>query len=515
MRRAYDIGAIRFAEEETLAIVPPGSLMARAARGLASECRDVLQASRGRTSGARVVLLIGAGNNGGDTLFAGAALAQRGAWVLAIPLASQIHAEGAAALLAQGGRLADVPHSDAQIAAAVTSLRRADIVLDGIVGIGGQGPLREPAATLVRAIEGGDTIRVAVDIPSGVDPATGHVADADKVFAADVTVTFGALKSGLVLPPGRDVAGRIVVVPIGLQPQLAALPDIKLLQASDVSPFVPAPSESSYKYSHGVVGVVAGSAAYPGAAQMVTGAARHTGVGMVRIADRNDGVAQEVVRRFPDVVSTDGNQLAHDPRTTAWVIGPGAGTGHQTATDLAALLGTDLPVVVDADAITVVANDAELRALIKDRSATTVLTPHVGEFKRLGFDLTADRLASASAAADALGAIVVLKGPGTVISGPSGKTYVDPIGPPALATAGTGDALAGIVGGVLAQDPRLPNDDVRAVAAAVYLHGLAARVASAGDRPMTSWDLTLAVQDAVAQLRSASSPVSESGPSSD
>nr|MCH9816904.1 NAD(P)H-hydrate dehydratase [Actinomycetes bacterium] len=461
------------------------------------------------------VLLIGAGNNGGDTLFAGAALAQRGAWVLAIPLAAEIHPEGAAALLAQGGRLAQVPYSDEQIAEAVGSLRRADLVLDGIVGIGGQGPLREPAATLVRAIEAADTIRVAVDIPSGVDPATGQVPDSDSVFAADLTVTFGALKSGLVLPPGRDFAGRIVVVPIGLQPQLAALPDIKLLQANDVAPFVPAPAESSYKYSHGVVGVVAGSSAYPGAAQMVTGAARHTGVGMVRIADRDDGVAQAVVNRFPDVVATDGNQLANDPRATAWVIGPGADTGHQTATDLAALLSTELPVVVDADAITVVANDPELREQIKGRSATTVLTPHVGEFRRLGFELTEDRLGSASAAADQMGAIVVLKGPGTVIAGPSGKTYVDPIGPAALATAGTGDALAGIVGGILAQDPRLPNDDVRAVAAAVYLHGLAARVASAGDRPITSWDLTLSVQDAVAQLRSLASVDPDAGISSD
>jgi hydroxyethylthiazole kinase-like uncharacterized protein yjeF len=505
MRRAYDIAAIRFAEEQTFAIVPPGALMARAARGLANTCREVLKASRGRVAGAGIVLLVGAGNNGGDTLFAGAALARRGAWVLAIPLSEQIHSAGAAELLAQGGRISDRPEKETEIAESASRLRRADMVLDGIVGIGGKGAIREPAATLVRAVEAADTIRVAVDIPSGVDPQTGQVAEPESAFAADVTITFGALKSGLVLPPGRDLAGRVVSVPIGLQPQLAALPDIKLLEARDVAPFVPSPGEMSYKYSHGVVGIVAGSAAYPGAAQIVTAAARHTGVGMVRVADRGDGVARDVVNRFPDVVPTDGHQLAQDPRATAWVIGPGADTAHRTATDIAALLGTDLPVVVDADAITVVARDPDLRRQIAERSATTVLTPHVGEFRRLGFKLSQDRIASASKAADELGAILVLKGPGTVIAGPGGKTYIDPIGAPALATAGTGDALSGLIGGILAQDPRLPNDNVRAVAAAVYLHGLSARIASAGNRPITSWDLALAVQDAVAELRTGTS----------
>jgi hydroxyethylthiazole kinase-like uncharacterized protein yjeF len=247
---------------------------------------------------------------------------------------------------------------------------------------------------------------------------------------------------------------------------------------------------------------VAGSAQYPGAAHMVTGAARHAGVGMVRIADRGDGVAQSVVERFPDVVAADGRDLANDPRATAWVIGPGAGSDHQTAANIATLLGTALPVVIDADAITAISRDDHLRELARTRTATTVFTPHVGEFKRLGFTLAGGRLAATSRAADELQSVVLLKGPGTVIAGPGGKVYVDPIGPPALATAGTGDALSGLICAVLAQDPQLPNDAVRAVAAAVFLHGLSARTATINDRPMTAWDLVAAVPDAVEILRS-------------
>lgn len=503
MRRAYDVEAVRFAESETMRVVPERELMLRAARGLENHCVTVLLESRGAVSGARIVLLVGSGNNGGDTLFAGAALADRGASVTAVALSADPHADGTVALLNSGGRLRHVTSEagEAEVAAATRLIRQADLVLDGIVGIGGSGALREPAATLVRGIDESVTIRVAVDVPSGVDSDSGAVSDPDAVFTADLTVTFGCLKSGLVLPPGRDRAGVVELVDIGLEPQLASLPDVKLLQLPDVRPFFRPPSEFDYKYSHGVVGVVAGSSRFRGAATMVCGAARHTGVGMVRIADRGDGVAAEVVNRFPDVVSADGKNLGDDPRATAWIIGPGADTGQQTASDLATLLRTDLPVVVDADAITVVAHDQSLRDLIHNRSATTVLTPHVGEFARLGYEVGDDRLRAASAAADDMQAVFVLKGPGTVIAGPNDKVYVDPIGPPALATAGSGDALSGLVAGALAGNRDLPYDEVRVVAAAVFLHGLAARVATRDDQPMTAWDLVQAVPMAVAEVR--------------
>ncbi len=501
MRRAFDVSAVRFAESETMKIVAAPELMQRAAGGLESVCTDLLLLERGRVSGSRIVLLVGSGNNGGDTLFAGSQLAKRGAWVLALKTSPEIHEAGARALIAAGGRVAGVADSEAELAEAVSAIRRANLVMDGIVGIGGQGAIREPAATLVRAIESPRTIRVAVDTPSGVDPDSGEIVDREAVFRADVTVTFGCLKSGLVLPPGSDAAGVVELIDIGLEPQLASLPDVKLLQFADVEPFVQAPSHADYKYSHGVVGVVAGSTQFPGAAHLVTGAARHAGVGMVRIADRGDGVAQSVVQRFPDVVTTDGSDLTHDPRATAWAIGPGAGTDEKTAADITALLGTDSPVVLDADAVTIVAGDEGLRDLIRRRSATTVVTPHLGEFERLGFDLAGGRISAASRAADDLQAVIVLKGPGSVIAGPGDKVFVDPIGPPDLATAGTGDVLTGLIAAVLAQEFDPPNQEVRAVAAAVYLHGLSARKATVGGRPMPSWDLVRSVPDAVAALR--------------
>jgi hydroxyethylthiazole kinase-like uncharacterized protein yjeF len=502
MRRAFDVSAVRFAESETMKTVPAAELMLRAARGLENVCVEMLMLDRGRVSGARVVLLVGSGNNGGDTLFAGRELATRGAWVLALNTSPDIHEAGARAVIAAGGRVAGVADSEADLAEAVSAVRRADLVLDGIVGIGGRGAVREPAATLVRAIETPRTIRVAVDTPSGVDPDSGEIGDPEAVFRADVTVTFGCLKSGLVLPPGSDAAGVVELIDIGLEPQLASLPDVKLLQFADVGPFLQAPSYDDYKYSHGVVGVVAGSAEFQGAAHLVAGAARHAGVGMVRVADRGDGVAQSVVHRFPDVVVADGSDLDHDPRATAWAIGPGAGTDSTTADNITTLLGTELPVVLDADAITIVANNEDLWELIRHRSAATVITPHMGEFERLGFDLDGGRIKAARYAADSLQAVIVLKGPGTVIAGPGNKVFVDPIGPPDLATAGTGDVLTGLIAGVLAQEFSPPNQVVRAVAAAVYLHGQSARKATAGGRPMTSWDLVCAVPQAVADFRS-------------
>lgn len=495
------MAAVRFAESETMKSVSAPELMQRAARGLVSICIDLLLLDRGRVAGSRIVLLVGSGNNGGDTLLAGSQLAARGAWVLAIKTSSEVHEAGARALIAAGGRVSGATESEADLAEAVSAVRRADLVVDGIVGIGGTGSVREPAATLVRAIEIPRSIRVAVDTPSGVDPDSGEIADPDAVFYADVTVTFGCLKSGLVLPPGSDAAGVVELIDIGLEPQLASLPDVKLLQFADVAPFLQPPGHDDYKYSHGVVGVVAGSAEFPGAAHLVTGAARHAGVGMVRIADRGDGVAQSVVQRFPDVVTADGANLGKDPRATAWAVGPGAGTDEGAGADIAALLGTDSPVVLDADALTIVARDENLRGMIRSRSATTVLTPHLGEFERLGFDLAGGRIAAACRAADDMQAVIVLKGPGSVIAGPGAKVFVDPIGPSDLATAGTGDVLTGLIAGVLAQEFGPPNQDVRAVAAAVYLQGLSARKATEGGRPMTSWDLARAVRDAVATLR--------------
>lgn len=481
--------AVYAAEAELMDTVPAGSLMATAANGVAGVVRELL-ADDG-VVGRSVVLLVGAGNNGGDALFAGASLARSGAAVTAITTATSWHEAGAAALLAAGGRL-----RAATDPAAPGDVAGADVVIDGIVGIGATGPVRDPAAGLLTAIPDQAWV-VAVDIPSGVDPSSGLVPGA--AVTADVTVTFGVVKAGQILPPGRDHCGVLELVDIGLGPAAAKQPHaFAVLSVADAEPYVRAPGADDYKYSHGVLGVVAGCAKYPGAPHMVVGAGRHSGVGMVRLFQDPEApqVAAAVVERFPDTVCTDS---ITDAKVTAWTIGPGMGTTDAARERLAAVLATDLPVVVDADALTLVAGDEALRRSLGQREAPTVLTPHVGEFARLGFDVGDDRVAATVGAAAELGVTVLLKGPGTVIADPDGQVYVDIVGTSALATAGSGDSLSGIIGAVLSRRP--PGSVAEAVAAAVVVHGLAGRIASADDRPMTAWDLVGAVPDAVASIR--------------
>ncbi len=488
MRLAYDTTAVYAAEADLMSRVPEGSLMATAAAGVARVVRDLLAPDG--LAGRRVVLLVGSGNNGGDALYAGGLLARRGLTVTAVTTADSWHDAGARALLRAGGRL--VPAT-----AAAEVVGGADVVVDGIVGIGATGPVRPPAVGLLAAIPATAWV-VAVDIPSGVDPSTGAVADPAAVVTADVTVTFGVFKAGQILAPGRDRCGVVELVDIGLGPAAARQPETcGVLTVADARPYFAAPAVEDYKYSHGVPGVVAGCPQYPGAPHMVVGAARHSGVGMVRLWQdpAAPAVAAAVVQRFPDTVCTDS---ITDAKVTGWAIGPGMGTGSGARDRLAEVLAADLPAVVDADALTLLAGDPELRRMLGDRTAPTALTPHVGEFARLGYEVGDDRLAAARAAAADLGATLLLKGPGTVIADPDGTAFVDVMATSALATAGSGDSLTGIIGAVLS---RRPPATAEAVAAAVLVHGLAGRLASAGERPMTAWDLVGAVPDAVADVR--------------
>ena len=470
---------------------PKPDLMTIAATGLAKVAAELMPDG---TAGTAVTALIGSGNNGGDVLYAAAELARRNCAVTAVLLSDNCHPAGLAALRRAGG--STVVGSDNSATAAV---REAAVVLDGIVGIGAEGPLRSPADQLVAAAA--DAIVIAADIPSGVDPNTGSIPDPTRAVHADVTVTFGCLKPGLVMQPGRSFAGTVEVVDIGLSPQLIDQSlACSIVDPSDVLPRFAEPGIDDYKYSHGVLGVAAGSTQYPGAAHMVVGAARHCGIGMVRLHAESGHreAADAVVVRFPDVVVTE-TEPRQDPRATGWTIGPGLGTDEVAAQILESALRSDLPVVVDADGLTLLAQHEDLRALLRSRSAPSVLTPHVGEFARLGFELGADRIAAAKAAASDSGAVIVLKGSSTVIADESGRTFVDMMGSPALATAGTGDALSGIVGAAICRAGT--ETSAETVAAAVYLHGLAGRIAGRGQRPVTAWDVVTAVPDAVAEIR--------------
>jgi hydroxyethylthiazole kinase-like uncharacterized protein yjeF len=481
MRRAYEVAAVRAAERALMGALPEGTLMRRAAAGLASVCGSLLARCPGQVYGARVVVLAGSGDNGGDALYAGALLARRGAAVTAITAGPKAHAGGTADLRAAGGRI--TVDSD--------TIARADLIIDGLLGIGGRGGLREPVAGLAAAAEQarqqGATV-VAVDLPSGIDADTGAV-DGPAV-QADVTVTFGAIKPGLLIDPGAGHAGTVELIDIGLHPE--GEPAALAPQRDDIGVLLPRPGPESDKYRRGVVGVLAGSDRYAGAAVLATGGAVRGGAGMVRVVTAPVPAAA-VRQAWPEAVLTvypddggdrDWDLIGSAGRVQAWVSGPGMGTGPDATARLAAVLGTDVPVLVDADGLTILSQNPGLLA----RAAPTLITPHAGELSRLlgtdPADVEAHRLEHARRAAEQLGVTVLLKGSTTVVARPGHPTVlVNPTGTPWLATAGTGDVLSGLAGSLLAQG----LEPAWAAAAAAYLHGLAARLAAAGTRRPGRW----------------------------
>jgi hydroxyethylthiazole kinase-like uncharacterized protein yjeF len=505
MRDAYQVAAVRDAEHALMEIVPEGTLMARAAAGLASICAALLRREPGYVYGARVVVLAGSGDNGGDALYAGARLARRGAAVTAIAAGSRVHPGGTAALREAGGRIFDDSEATAGLIAPL--ITGADLIVDGLLGIGGHGGLRDPFAALAaraeQARQAGATV-VAVDLPSGIDADTGAV-DGPAV-RADVTVTFGALKPGLLIDPGAGHAGAVELVDIGLGPYLKDGPAVRAAQRDDIGELLPRPGATSDKYRRGVLGLLAGSDRFTGAVLLSAGGAVHGGAGMVRVVTAD--VAAVLVRQaWPETVVTvhpdngDWDLPGSVGRVQAWVAGPGMGTGQDAAARLSAILRTDLPVLVDADGLTIL---SQHQALLP-RRAPTLITPHAGELARLlGTDpasVEARRLQHARRAAGQLGVTVLLKGSTTVIASPdNGPVLVNPTGTPWLATAGSGDVLSGLTGALLAQG----LTPAQAGLAGAYLHGLAGRLAAspdgAGQAPIGASDLVRALPAAFRSL---------------
>ncbi|MES4888284.1 NAD(P)H-hydrate dehydratase [Streptomyces sp. NPDC096012] len=475
MRTAYSVETVRAAERALMARLPEGALMQRAAAGLAAACAELL----GRVYGSRVVLLVGSGDNGGDALYAGARLARRGAGVTAVLLSpGRVHAGGLAALRRDGG-------SVAAEGAAEEAVRRADLVVDGIVGIGGKGGLRPEAARLVDAAAGSDAAVVAVDLPSGVEADTGQVSGA--AVRADLTVTFGAYKPGLLVDPGREYAGVVRLVGIGLD--LPAEAELEALQHTDVARLLPVPAAESDKYRRGVVGIAAGSARYPGAAVLAVSGALRGGAGAVRYV----GPAGEaVLARFPETLVSDAGP-ARAGRVQAWVVGPGAGDDAAT---VAQVLDAEVPVLLDADGLRLAEREA-----VRARTAPTLMTPHAGEAAALlgvrREEVEGARLAAVRELAAAYRATVLLKGSTTLVAGPgSGPVRVNATGTPWLATAGSGDVLSGLAGSLLAAG--LPALDAGSTAA--YLHGLAGRFAAQG-APVGAHDIADQIPQAWRDIR--------------
>jgi hydroxyethylthiazole kinase-like uncharacterized protein yjeF len=455
MRHAHTVEQVRAAEQALMATLPEGTLMQRAAAGLAYAVIDLLGGSYGR----RVLLLVGGGDNGGDALYAGAMLARRGCAVEAVLLSERAHEAGLTALRAAGGRTVDQPS------------RRPDVVVDGIVGIGGQPGLRPEAARMVRLLHG--VPMVAVDTPSGVDVDTGETpADGDHVVA-DVTVTFGTHKVCHLADPAAAACGAVHLVDIGLD-----LPDppVESLQVEDVAALLPVPEAHAHKFTRGVVTVRSGSEEYPGAALLSVAGAASGLCGMVRYVG-GSRISEVVREHHPTVVGAG--------RSEAGVVGSGG--GESAAAMLADALADGVPLVIDADA---------LQHLTGPVGVPAVLTPHAGEMARLlGVEreqVEAQPLRHVREAAERYDAVVLLKGRRTLVAHPDGRVRSNPTGTPWLATAGAGDVLGGLIGALLAAG--LAPYDAASVGA--WLHGAAATLAAA-DGPLVAGDVANAMPAAV------------------
>lgn len=477
MDGAWSSAAVRRAEAELMPRLPPGELMRRAAAGLATASARLLRETTGHVYGATVVVLAGPGDNGGDALYAAARLARRGAAVHAVPvMGSRVHRLAAEDLVRAGGRFTDRPP------------RSCDLLLDGILGIGGRPGLPDRAADLLARIDAART--VAVDVPSGVDVDTGAVPAA--AVNADLTVTFGARKPCHVLGEAALRTGRLEFVDIGLAPYLDPQPPVQIPEEADIAAWWREPGPEDDKYTRGVVGVAAGSQRYPGAAVLAVGGALAGPAGYVRYA----GAAAEAVRRKrAEVVCTEA--VAEAGRAQAWLVGPGLGTDERGLAELRDVLARPVPAVVDADGLSLL---AEHPSVLTGRTEPVVLTPHDREFERLyGSPPGDDRAASAAALAKRLNCTVLLKGHHTVVAASDGTVHVNPTGRPALATAGSGDVLGGFLASLLASG----TDAARAAVAAAFLQGRAAQAAEAERGTVTASDIAVALPAAVGRVLAA------------
>jgi ADP-dependent NAD(P)H-hydrate dehydratase / NAD(P)H-hydrate epimerase len=416
----------------------------------------------------RVVGACGRGHNGGDALIALRTLRAWGREVALVPVGGSPDAS-----LMHGWEL-DGIDEDSHAAAFAT----AGVVLDGLMGTGATGAPREPYAACIRAINGSGAPVVAVDGPSGIDMTSGAAAG-DAVRAA-LTVTFGAPKRGLLRFPGREHAGRIVVVEIGFPPFAADGKGAALITPAWAAARLPAVEPSAHKGDLGEVVVLAGSIGVAGAAALVATGAARAGAGKVHVIStpENRSIVQTLL---PEALFVDrGSGAAREllERADAVVVGPGMGTDAEARALLrVALEAGTAPLVLDADALSIMAGDLALRA---GPGRGVLLTPHPGEMARLlGCsvpEVTSDPFETASTAAQRFGAAVLLKGAPSVVAAPGAATLVNAAGHSGIATGGMGDTLAGVAAALLAAGA----DPQGAGALALWLCGRAAEIAGRG-----------------------------------
>ncbi|MBM3554227.1 MAG: NAD(P)H-hydrate dehydratase [Alphaproteobacteria bacterium] len=451
--------------------------------------KAVAEAILGRYRKGKVVVLCGPGNNGGDGYVIARHLARK-RWPVTVATNTKVtDYKGEALLNAEAWSGPVAPLEPIVVAG-------ADIVVDALYGAGLSRPIDGADRRVLEAVGRLDAKVVAVDVPSGVHGDSGAVLG--FALQADLTVTFFRKKIGHLLYPGRGLCGETKVVDIGIPAEV--LDDIHPTAFANRSALwaegFPRPRPEGHKYHRGHALIVGGGRETTGAGRLAAKAALRAGAGLSTLACPEEALAINagaldavMVRSFGDGAGYTG--LLEDARRNAVLLGPGNGVNEATRARVLATLATGRATVLDADALTVFA-DAP-KALFQAIRGPVVLTPHEGEFARI-FAVSGSRLARARAAAKHSGAVVLLKGPDTVIAAPDGKALIDDNAPPSLATAGSGDVLAGLVVGLLAQG--MPAFE--AAAAAVWLHGRAAAAFGPG---LTADDLPALVPKALAALR--------------
>ena len=428
--------------------------------------RAVADAVSARCPSGIVTILVGPGNNGGDGFIAARHLARHGRDVRLALFGAREALTGDAAMAAARWTGAIHPFDPALIEGAAT-------VVDAVFGAGLSRSLPASVAAMFDAVRARELPSIAVDLPSGVDGDTGVVSTG--ALPADATVTFHRLKPAHVLFPGRALAGEIVLADIGI-PKPAAGGTALLNGPGLWREQLHQPDWCWHKYRRGHAVVVGGPPQRAGASRLAAHAALRAGAGLVTLAVPRDTLGAYIgdpkaLMVAPAAEPEGLGALITGSKVRSAVLGPGNGVGSATRNRVAAAAKAGLRLVLDADALTSFAADADsLRALCATAGGA-VLTPHDGEFRRLLPDVEGDRLTRARVAAERIGAVVVSKGPDTVIAGTAGETIVNANAPATLATAGSGDVLAGIIGGLLASG----MEPVAAAAAGVWLHGEAAQ----------------------------------------
>ena len=463
------------ADRLTIAAGTPGfALMLSAGQAVAEAAMDLAEEGP-------ILVVAGRGNNGGDGFVAAAELAARGREVSVILLCERDSLQGDAASAARGWKYPVLPFNPQAIG-------RPALIIDALFGAGLNRPVKGEPHEMIEAINANGAPVLSVDLPSGINGTTGAVMGV--VISAIETVTFFRRKPAHLLLPGRIHCGRVRVADIGIDANV--LGEIQPQTFENIPAFwrpsFPVPRVDGHKYSRGHAVVVSGGMASTGAARLSARGALRAGAGLVTLASPRDALAVNASALSAVMVhavdtAVEFAELLTDKRLNACVIGPGAGVGERTRDFVLSALSAKRDLVLDADALTSFADapDHLFEAIKASHDPQIVLTPHEGEFPRLFSDISnkhplRSKLERVRAAAERSGAVVLLKGPDTVVASPDGRATIAANAPPWLATAGAGDVLSGMIAGMLAQGVQA----FEAAAIGVWMHGEAAREAGPG-----------------------------------